>query len=129
MKKLWSKVWKSSSQIRKQRKYAHNAPLHVKHKMAASALSKELRAEYKIRSVPVRKGDTVLVNVGDKKGNSGKVTKVSYARMAVFIEGVENTKADGSKVLYPVHPSNLTITKLDTTDKKRVSKIGRAKKN
>lgn len=127
MKKLWSKLWKSSSQSRKQRKYSHNAPLHIRHKMAASTLSKELRVEYKIRAIPVRKGDTVLVTVGDSKGKSGKVTKVSYVKMAAYIEGVENTKADGSKVMYPVHPSNLVITKLDTSDKKRVSKIERAK--
>ncbi|MDA3854851.1 MAG: 50S ribosomal protein L24 [Candidatus Woesearchaeota archaeon] len=128
MKKLWSKSWKSSGQSRKQRKYLHNAPLHIRHKMAASTLSKELRAEYNIRAIPVRKGDTVLVTVGDHKEKSGKVTKVSYAKMATYIEGVENNKADGSKTMYPVHPSNLIITKLDTSDKMRVSKIERAKK-
>lgn len=128
MEKKWSKFWKSSIQSRKQRKYAHNAPLHIKHKFMSSGLSKDLRNEYKIRSIPVRKGDTVTLISGSHKGKSGKVTKVSLARTAVFIEGVEVSRADGTKALYPVHPSNIKITKLDLSDKKRTEKIEKTKK-
>jgi len=127
MKKLWSRFWKSSSQTRKQRKYKHNAPLHIKHKMMSAGVSRELRKEHSIRSIPIKKGDTVKLISGQFKGKNGKVTKVSLAKQSVFIEGADVSRADGSKALYPVHPSNLTITKLNLADKKRVEKIERMK--
>jgi large subunit ribosomal protein L24 len=129
MKKLWSKFWKSSTQKRKQRKYVHNAPMHVKHKLIGASLSKELKKEHGIRSIPVRKGDTVKIETGNFKGKSGKVTKVSLAKVAIYVENVDVNRADGTKALYPLHPSNVTITKLDLSDKKRVQKIERVNKN
>lgn len=127
MEKKFSKAWKSSVQARKQRKYLHNAPLHIRHKLTGANLSKELRKEYGIRSIPVRKGDTVKVMTGTSKGKTGKVTKVSLTKIAIFIEGVEQSRADGTKALYPTHPSNVQITKLDTSDKLRVEKINKMK--
>ncbi len=127
MKKEWSKFWKSSVQTRKQRKYVHNAPLHVKHKMVSSSLSKDLRKEFSIRSVPVRTGDLVQVIAGQFKGKRGKVTKVSVARTFAHVEGATIHRADGTDSFYPIHPSNLMITKLELTDKTRAAKIGRAK--
>jgi large subunit ribosomal protein L24 len=129
VKKSWSKFWKSSISLRKQRKYVYNAPLHLKHKMVSAGLSKELRKDYGFRSLPVRKGDTVKVISGGFKNNSGKVSRVSLARRIAYIEGVEQTRADGSKAMYPIHPSNLQIIKLDLSDKKRIEKIERLKKN
>lgn len=126
--KQWSKFWKGSSQRRKQRKYAFKAPMHIKHKFMGSHLSEDLKKEWNVRCVPVRKGDTVKVLRGDNKNKSGKVTKVSLARTRVFVEGVETARADGSKALYPVHPSNLMITKLDLSDAKRKEKLERVKK-
>ena len=127
MEKKWSKFWKSSVQTRKQRKYKFNAPLHVKHKMVSSALSKELRKEYGIRSVPVRKGDFVKVITGQFRGKSGKVTKVSISLIDCHVEGATISRADGTESFYPIHPSNVMITKLELTDKTRVAKIERAK--
>lgn len=128
MEKKFSKSWKSSSQTRKQRKYVFNAPLHIKHKLVSSALSKELRKDYSIRSVPVRVGDIVTVKSGQFKGISGKVTKVSLARVFAHVEGAVLKRADATEAHYPIHPSNLEITKLNLDDKLRVAKIKRAKK-
>lgn len=127
MKKLWSKFWNSSIQRRKQRKYNHNAPLHIKHKFMASPLNIELKKKYNIRSVPVKKGDVVEIMSGDFKKQSGKVARTSLAKTRIYIEGAEKTKADGSKVMYPIHPSNVQIKKLNVTDKLRVKKIERAR--
>ena len=127
MKKLWSKSWSSSTQPRKQRKYLFNAPLHIKHRLGSSPLSKELRAEHNVRSVPVRKGDTVKVTTGQFKGKSGKVTKVSLARTRVHVEGAVIKRADGTDAFYPIHPSNLVITKLDLSDNKRAEKLKKMK--
>ena len=129
MKKLFSKAWNSSTQTRKQRKYCFNSPLHVKHKFMSAALSADLRKENGFRSIPVRKGDTVLIKTGQFKGKSGKVTKVSLARVRIYVEGASVKRADGTDSLYPIHPSNVEIQKLDLSDKLRVEKIEFLKKN
>lgn len=123
MEKQWSKSWKSSVQIRKQRKYQKKAPLHIKHKFLAAPLSKELKKEHSIRSLPVRKGDTVLIKTGQFKGTTGKVTKVSLGQTFVHVEGATLTKKDGASAFYPIHPSNVEISKLDLSDKKRAEKV------
>jgi len=128
MEKKFSKSWKSSSQTRKQRKYVYNAPLHIKHKLVTSTLSKDLRKQYSIRSAPVRVGDIVTVKSGQFKGVSGKVTKVSLARVFAHVEGAVLKRADATEAHYPIHPSNLEITKLNLDDKLRVAKLERAKK-
>src|SRR3989344_3205565 len=119
MKKKFSNSWNSSKQVRKQRKYRYNAPLHVKHKFLSSHLSKELMKKYGTRNIPVKKGDTVKVAVGQFKNHTGKVQKELLSKSKVHIEGVELIKKDGTRVYYPVHASNLIITILDLADKKR----------
>lgn len=127
VEKKWSKFWNSSSQKRKQRKYLFNSPLHIKHRLLGASLSKELRKENGTRSVPVRKGDTVKVMSGQFKGKVGKVSKVSLARLKVYVEGVSVKRSDGTDSMYPIHPSNLQIMKLDLTDKSRADKIKKVK--
>ena len=73
MKKEFSTSWIGSKQPRKQRKYRHNAPLHIKSKMMGSHLSKELRKKYGTRSVRIRKGDEVKIMIGKFKGKTGKI--------------------------------------------------------
>lgn len=128
MDKKWSKSWKSSTQTRKQRKYSHNAPLHVKHKMTNASLSAELKEKHGVRSVPVKTGDEVVITTGQFKGKSGKVTKVSVSRIFAHVEGAVIKRADGSDSFYPIHPSNLKIIRLDLGDKRRAEKIARMNK-
>ncbi len=61
MKNKFSAKWKSSKQVRKQRKYRHNAPLHVKQKFVHVHLSKELKKKYQTRNLGLKKGDKVKV--------------------------------------------------------------------
>ena len=56
-----------SSQRRKSRKAHFGAPSSIRRKMMSCHLSKDLRTKYNCRSVPVRKGDTVLINSGCSK--------------------------------------------------------------
>lgn len=119
MRKKWSKSWKSSKQPRKQRKYRYNAPLHIRHKMMAAHLSKELRQKYKKRSMPVRKGDKVKVLRGQFKGKIGEIEEVDMKKYKVYIKGVELKKKEGGRVIrYPISPSNLLILSL-VSDKRR----------
>ncbi len=119
MKKKFSKHWKSSKQPRKQRKYRKNAPLHIKRKFLSTHLSKELRKKYNKRNIPIRKGDKVKILRGQFKKKIGKVDRVLLKRQKVYIENIALTKKDGSKVPYPINPSNLIITELFLEDKKR----------
>ncbi len=120
--------WVKSSQPKKQRKAFFNAPLHKRQKMMAAPLSEELRRQYGIRSLPVRKGDEVVILRGDWKGHRGKVVEVDLKKMRIFVEGVTQTNARGEPRYYPLHPSKVMIVKLDLSDKKRMEIIERKRR-
>ena len=120
MKSKFSKAWKSSKQPRKQRKYRANAPLHIKKKFVNVSLSGELRKKYGKRNIPVKKGDTIKVMRGKFKGKEGKVTLVIVKTTKLYMEGVQATKRDGSKVNVKLQPSNLQITELNMEGKNRI---------
>lgn len=118
MKKKFSINWLSSIQPRKQRKYRFNAALHTKGKFLSARLSKELTAKHKTRNVRVRTGDKVLIMRGQFKSMTGLVKKVDLSRERINVAGADVSKTDGSKVAYPIHPSNVQIISL-VEDKKR----------
>lgn len=126
--KKFSKAWKSSKQKRKQRKYRYKAPLHIRHKFVAANLSKELRKRYYRRNLPLRKGDAVKIMRGSFKKKTGKISNVNLRNLKVFIEGIQQSKRDGTKVNVPFEPSNLQIIELNLEDKKRMEIIERKTK-
>ena len=97
MKKEFSTAWKASKRPAKQRKYAFNAPIHIKRKLLSVNLSKELRKKYSRRNIPVVKGDTVKVMNGKFKKKTGKIIEVFTKLSKVTIEGIQVKKQDGSK--------------------------------
>lgn len=123
MKRKFSTSWKSSKQPRKQRKYLANAPLHIKKKFVSVNLSKELRKTYKKRNIPVRKGDTVKIMRGKFKRKQGKIINVKLKNQAVYVEGIQVKKQDGSKANVKIQPSNLQIIQLNLEDNKRTKKL------
>ncbi|MFH1506414.1 MAG: 50S ribosomal protein L24 [archaeon] len=128
MKKAFSKSWNSSKQPRKQRKYIANAPLHIKSKFLHAHLEKELRDKHQRRSFRVITGDKVKVMRGQFRGKEGKVERVDMKKGRVYVTKVEKEKIDGSKMMYPLQPSNLLITELKLDDKKRIARLKRGKK-
>jgi len=126
--KHFSMKWRQSSRPGKQRKFRANAPAHVKHKMLSSTLSKELRKKYSRRSFPLRKGDMVEIMVGKFRKKKGKVLEIRLDTMKVYIESMQITKKDGSKVNVPFNASNLRIMEFNLDDKKRIEALGRNKK-
>lgn len=125
MKSAFSTKWKSSKRPAKQRKYVFNAPLHTQHKFLSAHLSKELRTKHGKRSIPVVKGDKVKVLRGQFKGRENKVDRVDIKKAKVFVTGIDMTKKDGSKSLIPVKASNIMITDLNLSDKKRKASLER----
>ena len=128
MKKKFSLNWKSSKQIRKQRKYRHNAPLHVRQKFVHVHLSEELRKKYEKRNAGLKKGDKVKVMRGQFKKHTGTVEKVNLKKTKVQVSGIEITKKDGNKTTQLIDPSNLLITELNLDDKLRQKIIERKTK-
>jgi large subunit ribosomal protein L24 len=127
MKKKFSKHWKSSKLPRKQRKFLAKAPLHIKRKMICSGLSKELKIKYKKRSIPLRKGDKIIIIRGKFKKKEGKISEINTKKTKVYVEGIQIKKQDGSKVSVPFKASNLKIIELNLEDKKRIRKLQRNK--
>jgi large subunit ribosomal protein L24 len=82
-------------------------------------LSRDLREQYKTRTVTVRKGDTVIVLRGDFKGHEGKVSGIATSEMKITIEGVNMAKMDGTNKPVTISPSKVKISKLDLSDKER----------
>ena len=125
MKQKFSTAWKASKQPRKQRKYAANAPIHLKKKLMSSNLSKELRKKYDRRSLTIRKGDTIKIMRGKFKKKKGKVLMVDLKAQRVEAEGIQIKKQDGSKINFPLKASNLQIIELNLEDKKRNKIFGK----
>lgn len=128
MEKEFSTSWRASKSPRKQRKYRYNAPLHIKRKFLASNLSKDLKKKYSKRSFIVRKGDKVKVERGKFRDKIAKVNRVNISKQLVYLDGIDYTKKDGSKLPIGLHPSNLTIVELTLDDKERMQSIARGKK-
>jgi large subunit ribosomal protein L24 len=122
-------IMESSVQPRKQRKFRYTAPLHLRRKMVAAHLGKELAAKLGTsrRSVGVRKGDKVKLMRGEKKGHTGKVVEVDLSSLKVYVEGVSRRNAKGVEKPYPVDPSNLLVLEGDFS-KNRLAMIQRSAK-
>lgn len=127
MKRKFSTHWLSSTKARKQRKYIANAPLHIKHKFLNALLSKALKEKYKRKSLPLRKGDEVLIMRGSFKNKKTKVSSINLKKTRILLENIYRTKKDGSKVNVYFHPSKLQIQELNLEDRHRLAIIDRKK--
>jgi large subunit ribosomal protein L24 len=115
----------SSTKAGKQRKARANAPLHLKKRMVSAHLDSALMKEFNVRSVPVRKGDTVKIIRGNKdfKTSEAKVANVDLKNLKIIVENITIPKADGTQKQKPVDPSDVLLTKLDLSDPWRKNKL------
>lgn len=120
MKSEFNTSWNASVQPRRQHKYRHNAPLHIRHKFLSAHLSKPLQEKYGKRSLPLRKGDEVLVMRGSFRKKQAKVSSVDHQFTKVFLENIQRSKKDGTKVNVPFNPRVLQIVTLYLEDKMRL---------
>jgi len=111
----------------KQRKRLFNAPAHIRHKVMSAPLSHELTASKGAKTLPVRKGDTILIKRGDNKGFEGKVSRVDLKAFRIYIEGLTREKVDGTNIFLPIHPSKVEIRNLNLDDKWRKNILERKK--
>ncbi|OXA45463.1 60S ribosomal protein L26-A [Folsomia candida] len=109
-----------SSSGRKSRKRYFAAPSHLRRKMMSVPLSKELRLRHGIRAIPIKKGDEVKVTRGFFKGTIGKVSDVYRLRFVIYIDSVRRTKANGTDVPVPLHPSNVVLVKFPMHNSRQI---------
>ncbi|GJN90841.1 hypothetical protein Rhopal_003855-T1 [Rhodotorula paludigena] len=109
---------------RKAHKAHFAAPSSERRKIMSASLSKELRAEYNTRSLPVRRDDEVKIVRGTYKGREGRIVTSQRKHFRIFVEGVSRDKGNGATVPIPVHPSNVQLTKLKL-DKDRKATLAR----
>lgn len=109
-----------SSQARKVRKSYFNANKDAKHRAMSAPLAKELQETYGIKRLPIRRDDEVQIFSGRQQNRIGKVTDVSLTEMRIYVDSFTTEKINGQTVTFPVHPSNVVITKL---------KMDKARKN
>merc|ERR1712054_397975 len=108
-----------SSCARKSRKAHFNAPSHLRRKIMSASLSKELRGQYNVRSMPLVKDDEVKIVRGHFKGEqTGKV---------ITVDRISREKANGQTTHIGIHPSNVVITKMKmTADRKKLLEAKKA---
>ena len=103
----------------KQRKRMYLAPATDRYRRFSAPLSSKLKDSQGTSSVPVRKGDTVMIMRGDRKGSEGKVNQIDRKNYRIFVDGATREKVDGTTIPVPIHPSKVMITRLNLDDKWR----------
>ncbi|MFW9967359.1 MAG: 50S ribosomal protein L24 [Candidatus Thorarchaeota archaeon] len=110
----------SSKSPGKQRRRIYKSPIHSHKKMLKCRLDEFLQEEYGLRSLVVKKGDLVRVMRGQFRDTEGKVVRVDYGGIRVYLESATTTKADGKEAEIPVHPSNIMLVKLELDDDRKM---------
>ncbi|MCH0628799.1 50S ribosomal protein L24 [Kocuria palustris] len=108
-----------SSSRRKARKAYFTSSSIERRKMMSAPLSKELKEQYGISALPIRKEDTVTVVRGAKKGQEGKISSVYRLKFAVQLEKLQKEKSNGASIPINIHPSKVVITKLHLTNDRK----------
>ena len=104
-----------SSAPRKSRKAHFNASSVERRVLMSAPLSKSLREKYHVRSMPVRKGDTVKIVRGSEnvKGKEAQIDSVYRKKFMITFKDVTRSSAKAQNgVAIPIHPSNVVITDL-----------------
>ncbi|HLN46220.1 MAG TPA: 50S ribosomal protein L24 [Candidatus Sulfotelmatobacter sp.] len=118
---------KSVKDPSKQRLRLYNAPAHIRHKLMSAHLAPDLVKSQGVKSIPVRKGDTVRIVRGDHEGFEGKISTVDLKNYRIFLEGLTREKVDGTVIFVAVHPSKVLVKNLNLNDRWRKSTIQRKK--
>jgi len=92
-----------TSSRRKCRRAHFQAPSHIRRKLMSAPLTKDLKQQYNVRSMPIRKDDEVLVVRGDYDGNRGKVLSVYRRRWYITIEKISKTKINGEVIFLTIY--------------------------
>lgn len=106
----------ASSSPRRQRKALYVAHTFERRLRMTAPLSRELRARFHARSLPLRKGDTVRVLAGSFAGREERVAKVHRRDYTVTLDNVTLKTADEKLKPLSISVGHLVITRLNLSD-------------
>ncbi|HLN51095.1 MAG TPA: 50S ribosomal protein L24 [Thermoplasmata archaeon] len=106
----------SSSSPRRQRRALYTAHTSERRIRMSAPLSRELRARFKRRALPVRKGDTVRVLSGSFVGREERVAKLDRRAYSVTLDNVTLKTAEDKLKPLSIRTSHLVITRLNLAD-------------
>ncbi len=101
---------------RRQRKALYTADTFERRRRMSVLLSRELRARFRRRSTPVRKGDTVRVLAGSFVGREERVARVDRRDYSVTLDNVPLKAADEKMKPLALRTAHLVITRLNLSD-------------
>jgi ribosomal protein uL24 len=101
---------------RRQRKALYTAHTFERRVRMTVPLSRELKARFHRRAVPIRKGDTVRVLGGSYVGREERVAKVNRRDYSVTLDNVTLKMADEKLKPLALRTTNLVITRLNLSD-------------
>ena len=79
------------------------------------------------RSFPLNKEDTIKIMRGQFRGKTGKVLIINMKKAKIYVDGIQRSKRDGTKINIPIDPSNVQITAFNLNDKKRAQSMEKKK--
>jgi large subunit ribosomal protein L24 len=109
----------SSKSPRKQRRLLRNSPIHSKKRRLRCRLDDFLREEYGLSRIVPKRGDLARIMRGEYRDTEGKVIRVDYSKMRIYLDSASTTKADGKETQVPIHPSYLLLVKLELDDDRK----------
>ncbi|MHB1435194.1 MAG: 50S ribosomal protein L24 [Thermoplasmata archaeon] len=101
---------------RRQRRALYEASPPSRRLRMSAPLSRELRARFHTRSLPVRKGDTVRVMAGSFVGQEERVARVDRRSYTVTLENVTVKTGEEKMTALPVRPNRLLLVRLNLAD-------------
>lgn len=85
-----------SSSRRKARKAHFSSDSEARRTLMSAPLAKDLRAQLKVRSMPIRQGDMVRVKNGKRKGEEGAVKSVYRKKFVIHVDRITHDKSNGA---------------------------------
>ncbi|MEM0129566.1 MAG: 50S ribosomal protein L24 [Thermoplasmata archaeon] len=101
---------------RRQRRLLYRASPTERRRRMTVPLSRELRARFHRRSIPLRKGDTVRVLRGSFEGREERVASVDRRSLSVVLDNVTVKTGESKQTALPIRPASLVIVRLNLAD-------------
>ncbi|EQD36721.1 60S ribosomal protein L26 [mine drainage metagenome] len=101
---------------RRQRRALYTADSFQRRRRMTVPLSRELRARFHRRSIPLRKGDTVRVMRGSFIGREERVQKVDRRGYTVTLEHVTLKSGEEKLKPLPIRTNHLLLLRLNLAD-------------
>ncbi len=103
----------------KQRRALHKVKNHQVSKLFTIPLDEALQAQYGVKRMPLRIGDSVRIESGEFEGIEGSILSLDKKKRRVTIEEATLEKRDGSNYYVPIAVSKLILTKFENKKAKK----------